>query len=93
MNTKKLMNLALEGVDNLGFRLDSLGITSRINRHNIAAFLMAEQKHLEGEWDSIQAKVDRRRSQFEHIAGQFEARADAVLSPVMSRVTRLRSGQ
>ncbi len=50
------MNLALEGVDSLGFRLDQLGITSRVNRHNIAAFLMAEQKHLEGEWDSIQAR-------------------------------------
>jgi len=85
MNTKKLLNLALEGVDNLGFRLDSLGITSRLNRHNIAAFLMAEQKHLEGEWDSIQAKVDRRRSQFEHITGLVEARAGALISPVVSR--------
>lgn len=93
MNTKKLLNLALEGVDNLGFRLDSLGITSKLNRHNLAAFVMAEQKHLEGEWDSIQAKVDRRRSQFEHIAGQVEARADALFSPVISRVNRLRSSQ
>ncbi|MBE0487109.1 hypothetical protein [Marinobacter sp.] len=93
MNTKKLLNLALEGVDNLGFRLDSLGITSKLNRHNIAAFVMAEQKHLEGEWDSIQAKVDRRRSQFERIAGQVEARADVMFSPIVSRVNRLRTGQ
>jgi len=93
MDTKKLMNLALEGVDSLGFRLDQLGITSRINRHNIAAFLMAEQKHLEGEWDSIQAKVDRRRSQFDHISQQVESRADAVLGPVLSRINRFRASQ
>jgi len=90
MNTKKLMNLALEGVDSLGFRLDSLGITSKLNRHNIAAFLMAEQKHLEGEWDSIQAKIDRRRSQVDGILTYVETRTDAVLRPVIDRVNRFR---
>ena len=93
MNTKKLLNMALEGVDSLGYRLDDMGITSKLNRHNIAAYLMLEQKHLEGEWDSIQAKVDRRRSQFEKIAGRVEARADAVFGPVISRVNRLRASQ
>lgn len=81
MDTKKLINMALEGVDSLGFQLDQLGITSRLNRHNIAAFLMTEQKHLEGEWDSIQAKVDRRRSQFDHISQQVEARPARYLAP------------
>ena len=33
MNTKKLLNLALEGIDTLGFRLDDMGITSKLNRH------------------------------------------------------------
>lgn len=93
MNTKKLRNLALEGVDSLGFRLDDMGITSKLNRHNIAAFLMLEQKHLEGEWDSIQARIDRRRSQFERIAGQVEARADALFSPVIRRVNRIRTSR
>jgi hypothetical protein len=40
---------------------------------------MLEQKHLEGEWDSIQAKFDRRRSQ-----------VDTLLKPVISRVNQFR---
>ncbi|TNE75878.1 MAG: hypothetical protein EP339_08465, partial [Gammaproteobacteria bacterium] len=90
MNTQKLIDMALQGVDTLGYRLDQFGITGKLNRHNIAAFLMAEQKHLEGEWDSIQAKVDRRRSQFEQVTHLIESRADAVISPVMAQVNRFR---
>lgn len=44
MNTQKLLQLALEGVDTLGYQLDQLGLTSRVNRHNLAAFLFTEQK-------------------------------------------------
>ncbi|HLT13411.1 MAG TPA: hypothetical protein VK006_04875 [Marinobacter sp.] len=91
MNTQKVLSLVLEGVDSLGFRLDDMGITSKLNRHNIAAFLMAEQKHLEGEWDSLQAKVDRRRSQFEHLTQQVEDRADALIGPVRAQVNRFRA--
>ncbi|OZB16684.1 MAG: hypothetical protein B7X58_05040 [Marinobacter sp. 34-60-7] len=91
MNTKQLMNLALEGVDALGFRLDDLGITSKLNRHNLAAFVMLEQKHLEGEWDSLQAKVDRRRSQAERLARQVEERANSLLGPVRERLGRTRA--
>lgn len=90
MNTQKLLKIALGGIDTLGFQLDQLGITNKVNRHNIAAFLMAEQKHLEGEWDSIQAKFDRRRSQFEQIGNTIEGRADAVFSPVLQQVNRFR---
>tara|TARA_R100000789_G_scaffold97360_1_gene99818 strand:- start:349 stop:630 length:282 start_codon:yes stop_codon:yes gene_type:complete len=93
MNTKKLLNLALEGIDTLGFRLDDMGITSKLNRHNIAAFVMAEQKHLEGEWDSLQARVDRRRAQFDRLAQAVESRADIVIGPVLSRVNRFRASQ
>lgn len=81
MNTKTLINLALEGVDALGFRLDDLGITSKLNRHNLAAFVMLEQKHLEGEWDSLQAKVDRRRV-------QVEQHANSLLGPVRQYLGR-----
>jgi len=79
MNTQKLLNMALNGVDAIGYRLDQYGITGKVNRHNIAAFLAAEQRHLEGEWDSIQAKFDRRRSQ-----------VDTLLKPVISRVNQFR---
>lgn len=93
MNTQKLMQLAMNGVDTLGYRLDQLGVTSKINRHNLAAFLFAEQKHWEGEWDSIQARVDRRRSQFEHLTHTVESRADAVIGPVRDRLNRFRASQ
>jgi hypothetical protein len=90
MNTQKLLNMALEGVDALGFRLDQIGITGKVNRHNIAAFLMLEQKHLEGEWDSIQVRLDLRRSQFERMTQQIETRTDALIAPVMAQVNRFR---
>lgn len=93
MNTQKLLNIALDGIDTLGYRLDQYGITGKINRHNIAAYLAAEQKYLEGEWDSIQAKVDRRRSQFEQLTKGLESRADAIVGPVLERVNRLRASR
>ena len=93
MNTQKLLNIALDGIDTLGYRLDQYGITGKINRHNIAAYLAAEQKHLEGEWDSIQAKVDRRRSQFERLTKGLENRADAIVGPILERVNRLRASR
>ncbi len=93
MNTKKLLNIALEGIDTVGYRLDQLGITGKVNRHNIAAYLMAEQKYLEGEWDSVQAKVYRRRSQLERLGHALESRADALVGPVLARVNRFRASQ
>lgn len=56
MNAKKLIDVALNGLDAVGYRLDSYGITSKVNRHTLIALAMAEQKHLEGEWDSLQAR-------------------------------------
>lgn len=79
MNTQKLMNTALNSLDAIGYRLDQYGITGKVNRHNLAAFIMLEQKHLEGEWDSIQARLDRRRAQVE-----------GLVRPVLERVNRLR---
>lgn len=90
MNTQKLLNIALNGFDTLGYQLDQLGITAKVNRHNLAAFIMLEQKHLEGEWDSIQARIDRRRSQLEGLLSAVESRTDAVLRPVTDRLNKFR---
>ncbi|NMT62572.1 hypothetical protein [Marinobacter orientalis] len=90
MNTKKLINSALNGLDSIGYRLDQYGITDKLNRHNLAAFIMLEQKHLEGEWDSIQAKFDRRRSQVEGILSAIESRTDPLIRPLISRVDQFR---
>jgi hypothetical protein len=80
MNRKTLIDTALNGLDRVGYELDRLGITSKVNRHNLAAFMMNEQKHFEGEWDSLQAKVGRRRSQIETLAHTVEAQANTLLS-------------
>ncbi len=90
MNTKKLIDTALNGLDSVGFQLDQLGITSKVNRHNLAAFVMNEQKHLEGEWDSIQARIDRRKSQIEALVNTVESRAETLLRPVIDRLEQLR---
>ena len=90
MNTKQLLDTALTGLDHLGYQLDQLGITGKVNRHNLAAFVMNEQKHLEGEWDSIQARIARRRSQLEGLRHQVETRAESVIGPLRSRLDELR---
>lgn len=82
MDTKTLINTALTGLDHLGYRLDQLGITTRVNRHNLAAFLMAEQHHLEGEWDSLQARFDRRKVDFETLRHTLEVRAEILRKPL-----------
>lgn len=93
MNKQKLMNMALGGVDACGYQLDQMGITGKINRHNLAAFLMSEQNHLQGEWDSIQVRLNLRRSRFEQISRQLETRTSSLIDPVMSRINRFRPSQ
>lgn len=65
MNTKRLTDTALRGIDHLGFQLERLGVTDKINRHNLAAFLMAEQHHLAGEWDRLQTRLERLKAKIE----------------------------
>ena len=61
MNTDKLTSLALTGLDRVGYQLESFGITNRVNRHTLAAFLMAEKNRFDGEMDSLHAKAARYR--------------------------------
>ncbi|WP_027830075.1 hypothetical protein [Marinobacter sp. HL-58] len=90
MDTKKLINTALNGLDIIGYQLDQYGITGKLNRHNLAAYIMLEQKHLEGEWDSIQAKFDRRRSQIDGLLTAIETRTDPLVKPLLSRLNQFR---
>ncbi len=83
MDTQKtLINTALTGLDHLGYRLDQLAITARLNRHNAAAFLMAGQHHLEGEWDSLQARFDRRKAGLDAMRQSLEARIELIRKPL-----------
>lgn len=61
MNSKDLTETALRGVDQLGYQLERLGVTDKVNRHNIAAFLMVRQQHLAGEWDSLRTRLEKLR--------------------------------
>ena len=90
MNTQQLLDTALNGLDRIGFQLDQYGITGKLNRHNLAAFIMLEQKHLEGEWDSLQAKFDRRRSQVEGVLTAIETRTDPLVKPIVNRINQFR---
>lgn len=94
MNTKQLLDSALLAFDQVGSRLDQYGITSNVNRHQVIACLMAEQKRLEGELDSLRTRVDCRRLQIEQIVSQVENTArgglDLALKPARFTLSSLR---
>jgi len=83
--SQKLVFRALEGVDALGRRLDQLGLTDRVNRHNLAAFLFTGQKRLEGEWDSLQVRIGCRRARLEQLAGELEGHYHALKGSLLRR--------
>lgn len=82
MNRQKLQDLALQGVDAVGYQLDRLGITSKVNRHNLAAYFIYGQKQLEGEWDSLQVRFDLQKSRFEKLSETVEQQANRLLRPL-----------
>jgi len=77
MKTQDIINFALTGLDHLGYRLDEMQITDKINRHNTFAFVMAEQSRIKGELDSLNAKLDKKRAVVEKAKRQAEALLDA----------------
>ncbi|OEY65834.1 hypothetical protein [Marinobacter sp. X15-166B] len=88
MLSKKLLNHALNGLDRLGFYLDSMGITNKVTRHNLAARAMLEQKRLEGQWDSLQVRLDRKKLKLENTVNNLERRADTMVQPLLARVSK-----
>ncbi|MFE8070153.1 hypothetical protein QQM79_03765 [Marinobacteraceae bacterium S3BR75-40.1] len=85
MKFDKLVDSALEGLDNLGYQLETMGISDRVNRHTVIAYAMAEQYHLQGELDSLKARVGHYQLQAERTVGFFEKLArdsvDLALKP------------
>tara|TARA_R110001592_G_scaffold62142_4_gene189932 strand:- start:40804 stop:41109 length:306 start_codon:yes stop_codon:yes gene_type:complete len=76
MNAQKKLNEIAEKVlsqlDNLGFQLDTMGVENQINRHNLIALIMFGQKRLEGELDSINAKIGTGKAKIEGIVDSAE---------------------
>ena len=72
---KKLNELAesiLSQLDNLGYQLDNMGVENQINRHNLIALLMFGQKRLEGELDSLNARIGSGKARIEGIVDSAE---------------------
>ena len=93
-NITNVIEAALSGLDNIGYQLDMRGITSQVNRHTLIGMVMAEQKHLEGELDSIkvrvstaQVKVDRTFSQVE---GFVNNGIDIALTPARATISTVK---
>jgi len=82
MKTDKLVNFALNRLDQVGFQLERFGVTDRVNRHNLAASVMAGRHYLEGEWDSVQARYGRQLSDLEALKENVERRAGAIFTPL-----------
>jgi hypothetical protein len=76
MNTQKKLNEIAEKVlsqlDNLGYQLDTMGVDNQINRHNLIALIMFGQKRLEGELDSLNAKIDSGKAKIEGVVDSAE---------------------
>lgn len=62
----------LTNIDNLGYKLDEIGVENQINRHNLIAFIMASQKQLEGELDSLSARYDTNKAKIDNLARSAE---------------------
>jgi len=76
MNAQKKLNELAESLlsqlDNLGYQLDSMGVENQINRHNLIALLMFGQKRLEGELDSLHARIGSGKAKVDDILGSAE---------------------
>ncbi len=72
MKTQDLMNKALSGLDYVGYQLEFYGVTDKVNRHTTLAFILAEQNHLKGELDSLNARIDQQKARVERLRRQAE---------------------
>ncbi len=95
-NLQGILNSALNQVDMLGYRLDELGVENQINRHTLIAALMFGQKRLEGEVDSISAKVEANVARLESIKDSAEkyvaSGVNLALFPAKYTLDRVRGG-
>jgi hypothetical protein len=49
-----------------------MGVDNQINRHNLIALIMFGQKRLEGELDSLNAKIDSGKAKIEGVVDSAE---------------------
>jgi hypothetical protein len=71
-NVLKIADVALAGLDRVGYELDMYGITSKVNRHNLIGQVLAGQKQIEGELDSLNARYDSTKVKVEKTISRVE---------------------
>ncbi len=80
MNTKKIADLALQQLDNVGFQLRSYGITDKVNRHDIVAFAMAQQNRFKGEMTRLDLHVGIQKARLQKARNEAEVLVDKLVS-------------
>ena len=94
MNTKKLLETALSGLDDIGARLDAIGVTDKFNRHTVIAAALAEKRNIEGELVSLKTRLIARRARALHLVNTAEQRVrnvvDIALKPARQVISVVR---
>jgi hypothetical protein len=93
-NVTNLIETALIGFDSLGYQLDMMGLTSQVNRHTLIGLVMAEQKHLEGELDSIKARVSTAQVKVDRtisvVEGTINNGIDIAMTPARTTINTIK---
>lgn len=94
MNTKKIADFALLQLDNLGYQLRALGVTDRVNRHDVIAWAMTRQTHLKAEFGRLEFKMELQKARLGKYRQDAQALADDVVNrlpePLATPAARLR---
>lgn len=95
MKTNKIVDAALNQLDNLGYQLQKHGITSAVNRHNLIAIAMTKQDRVKAEIARVELKVDIQKARVERIRQQADEIIDTVIdstpSPIAEQLTKVRA--
>lgn len=80
MNTKKITDIALQQLDNVGFQLRAYGITDKVNRHDIVAFAMSQQNRFKGEMTRLELHVGIQKERLLKARDEAEAVVEKLVS-------------
>ncbi|MDX1696425.1 MAG: hypothetical protein R3208_21850 [Ketobacteraceae bacterium] len=95
INKNSLLDFALRQIDNLGYELQRRGISSQVNRHNLAALAMTKQQQFKGELTRYELHVGLQRARLEKARQQALNTMDQVIermpAPIAQQLNRAKS--
>lgn len=95
LDKNTLVDFALRQVDNIGFELQRRGISSQVNRHNLAALAITKQAQLKGELARYELRVGMQRAKLERARKQALETVDQIIArlpaPIAEQVNRAKS--